>query len=344
MKTGYKTQDRSKKDNDMSAITDRKTVKILGDFVREQLIGAVNCASAECECGGDFSGESKSRFIDGWVRRYRKGLREGGAAGLAYRSTRKITCPNCGAKKDQTIGQEDMTKIRDIIANADPIFQREKAESDMAKLSDAQKELDTVSHHKDEVLAQKPCAPVRPSTSWPHVVLGWFNKAYKARYAEEMAAKIRVYEDAEATYQIHRTEWKAAYDAAQAEQVRHMEPLSALRDDIEQACKAGGVLHYLFPGFVYDCAKAIGRPIVQPVTGPKPEPVVRKASAGRKPDRKRGAAGLSVGPGGIRPWVRMGGVGMSFGKSGIGVFARKGPFAIYSKNGKTRVGGRFFRF
>ena len=45
----------------MSAITDRKTVKILGDFVREQLIGAVNFASTECECGGDFSDFRVSR-------------------------------------------------------------------------------------------------------------------------------------------------------------------------------------------------------------------------------------------------------------------------------------------
>ena len=327
----------------MNAIANRKTVKKLGDHLCRELVETLSFAEAKCECNEDISSESKSRFIDGWVRRYRKGLREGGAAGLAYRSTRKITCPNCGIKNNGIIAQENMTKIRDIIANADPIFLREKAESGMVKLSAAQKELDTVSHHTNEVLAQKPCAPVRPLTSWPHVVLGWLNKAYKARYAEEMAAKIRVYEDAEATYQIHRTEWKAAYDAAQAEQVRHMEPLSALRDDIEQACKAGGVLHYLFPGFVYGCAEAIGRPIVQPATGPKPEPVVRKASAGRKGGRKRGAAGLSIGPGGIRPWVRMGGIGMSFGKTGIGVFARKGPFSIYSKNGKTRVGGRLFR-
>ena len=339
MKTGYKTQYRSKEDNDMSSITDRKTVKILGDFVREQLIGAVNFASTECECGGDFSGESKSRFIDGWVRRYRKGLREGGAAGLAYRNTRKITCPSCGIKNNAVIEQEEMTTVRDIISHADPVFLREKAESGMSKLSAAQKELDLASSHTNKVLSQKPVEPVRPSVSWLNIMIGWFNKAHKARCEEEVAVKMSTYEDVCATYKISRAEWDTVYESAQAEQVRYAEPLSALQDDIEHACQSGGILHCLFPDFVNDCAVAIGRPIAQPDVESDSEPATRKTSG-----RKRGAAGMSMGPGGIRPWVRVGGAGMSFGKSGIGVFARKGPFAIYSKNGKTRVGSRFFRF
>ena len=311
---------------------------MLGDYLRETLVCAVTVAGECTGCGGDTSAEAKSKFIDGWVRRYRKGLREGGAAGLAYRRERKINCPQCGLSHTAAIPSDSMDAIMGLIKDTDPLFLRAQVNKEMAKLRTARKKYTAAAHHSSFLMGQQPyfCTP-RPSQSVFDIVAGWFSKSRKARRQEEIAAQMQEYESAYAAHNVRRSEWTKTCAAAHEKERQCAEELSAAQNNAYAVCNTHGILPLVFPDFVRSLESMIGKRIVAPLAE---EPVRRSAAK----TRKRGAAGVSVGPGGVRPWVRVGGMGMSFGKTGIGLFARKGPFAIYAKNGKIRVGGRLFRF
>ena len=314
---------------------------MLGDYLREHLIALAELDGVCGDCGCDISVEAKSRFIDGWVRRYRKGLREGGAAGLAYRRERKITCPECGRRSDVQIAAEMMASVTDLIESVDPVFLRSRAENSVTKLPALQKKLSDASEKTDALMSRKPRLKMsRPSVSLIDSVAGFFSASYKTRRAEEIAAQMPEYESTVAAHKICLSEWMERHSEAEAEEKNRADELVALHDEILGMCKMHGILPLLFPEFVNRCTRETGCAIQIPSA----QKSVRAAVSSAAKTRKRGAAGVSVGPGGVRPWVRVGGMGMSFGKTGIGLFARKGPFAIYAKNGKIRVGGRLFRF